>query len=185
MTYFSRLTDIVTCNLTKLLAEADDPVAALQEIIAEMDAGMAGARRSMQTAQGNEDRIRGEVEEHSCKITHGQKSEGASGRWCGRPGSTGSSAKREVTDLVAGLEQQLLAAEQTREHLATTFRALEARLAEAQRRQHGSADGEALSGTDVGRNQVPQRLQKLKMNWPRSSENSASHRASDQRPKPD
>ena len=62
MTYFSRLTDIVTCNLTKLLAEADDPAAALQEIIAEMDAGMAGARRSMQTAQGNEDRIRGEVE---------------------------------------------------------------------------------------------------------------------------
>ena len=62
MTYFSRLTDIVTCNLTRLLAEADDPVAALQEIIAEMEAGMAGARRSMQTAQGNEDRIRSEVE---------------------------------------------------------------------------------------------------------------------------
>ena len=53
MTYFSRLTDIVTCNLTRLLAEADDTVAALQEIIAEMEAGMAGARRSMQTAQGN------------------------------------------------------------------------------------------------------------------------------------
>ncbi len=151
MTYFSRLTDIVTCNLTKLLAEADDPVAALQEIIAEMDAGMTGARRSMQTAQGNEDRIRGEVEEHSCKITHwSEKAKEHLGAGAEDQARLALVRKREVTDLVAGLEQQLLAAEQTREHLATTFRALEARLAEAQRRQHGSADGEALSGTDVG-----------------------------------
>jgi phage shock protein A len=146
MTYFSRLTDIVTCNLTKLLAEADDPAAALQEIIA----GMAGARRSMQTAQGNEDRIRSEVEEHSGQITH----------WSNKAkehlvaGSDDQARlalvrKREVEDLVAGLEQQLLAAEQTREHLATTFRALEARLAEARRRQHGT-DGEESSGTGDG-----------------------------------
>ena len=151
MTYFSRLTDIVTCNLTKLLAEADDPVAALQEIIAEMDAGMAGARRSMQTAQGNEDRIRGEVEEHSGKITHwSEKAKEYLGAGAEDQARLALVRKREVKDLVAGLEQQLLAAEQTREHLATTFRALEARLAEAQRRQHGSADGEELSGTDAG-----------------------------------
>ena len=151
MTYFSRLTDIVTCNLTKLLAEADDPAAALQEIIAEMDAGMAGARRSMQTAQRNEDRIRGEVEERSAQIAH----------WAGKAkehlvaGVEGQARlalvrKREVEDLVAGLEQQLVAAEQTREHLSTTFRALEARLAEARRRQQGGADGEESSATDTG-----------------------------------
>jgi phage shock protein A len=153
MTYFSRLTDIVTCNLTRLLAEADDPVAALQEIIAEMEAGMAGARRSMQTAQGNEDRIRSEVEEHSAQITH----------WSNKAkehlvaGSDDQARlalvrKREVEDLVAGLEQQLLAAEQTREHLFTTFRALEARLAEARRRQQsgvgGAEPGDAESGSD-------------------------------------
>ena len=150
MTYFSRLTDIVTCNLTKLLAEADDPVAALQEIIAEMDAGMAGARRSMQTAQGNEDRIRGEVEEHSRKITYwSEKAKEHLGAGAEDQARLALVRKREVKDLVAGLEQQLLAAEQTREHLATTFRALEARLAEAQRRQHGSTDGEELSGTDA------------------------------------
>lgn len=149
MTYFSRLTDIVTCNLTKLLAEADDPVAALQEIIAEMDAGMAGARRSMQTAQANEDRIRGEVEEHSRQITHW--SEKAKEHLVAEAEDQARLAlvrKREVEDLVAGLEQQLLAAEQTREHLATTFRALEARLAEARRRQQGVADGEGSPGGD-------------------------------------
>ena len=40
MTYFSRLTDIVTCNLTKLLAEADDPAVALQEIIDGTPSGL-------------------------------------------------------------------------------------------------------------------------------------------------
>ena len=146
MTYFSRLTDIVTCNLTRLLAEADDPMAALQEIIAEMEAGMTGARRSMQTAQANEDRIRSEVEEHSRQITH----------WSNRAkehlvaGAEDQARlalvrKREVEDLIAGLEQQLLAAEQTREHLATTFRALEARLAEARRRQQTGTDDEKSS----------------------------------------
>lgn len=146
MTYFSRLTDIVTCNLTRLLAEADDPMAALQEIIAEMEAGMTGARRSMQTAQANEDRIRSEVEEHSRQITH----------WSNRAkehlvaGAEDQARlalvrKREVEDLIAGLEQQLLAAEQTREHLATTFRALEARLAEARRRQQTGTDEEKSS----------------------------------------
>jgi phage shock protein A len=147
MTYFSRLTDIVTCNLTKLLAEADDPAAALQEIIAEMDAGMAGARRSMQTAQRNEDRIRSEVEEHSGQITHwSDKAKEHLVAGSDDQARLALVRKREVEDLVAGLEQQLVAAEQTREHLATTFRALEARLAEARRRQQGGADGEESAG---------------------------------------
>lgn len=146
MTYFSRLTDIVTCNLTKLLAEADDPAAALVEIIAEMDAGMAGARRSMLTAQGNEDRIRGEVQEHSSQVTH----------WAARAkqhliaGAEDQARlalvrKREVEDLVAGLEQQLQAAVQTREHLTTTFGAMEARLAEARRRQQTGTETEDMT----------------------------------------
>lgn len=156
MTYFSRLTDIVTCNLTRLLAEADDPAAALQEIIAEMDAGMAGARRSMQTAQGNENRIRGEVEEHSRQITHwSDKAKEHLVAGAEDQARLALVRKREVEDLVAGLEQQLLAAEQTREHLATTFRALEARLAEARRRQQSSADGEEPADADSGAGSSP------------------------------
>ena len=45
MSYFSRLTDIVTCNLTELLAREADPAAALEGIIAEMQEGLAGAKR--------------------------------------------------------------------------------------------------------------------------------------------
>jgi phage shock protein A len=63
MPFFSRLTDIVTCNLTSLLAAAADPQAALEEVIGEMEQGVAGAQRSMKTAGDNERRLRSEIDE--------------------------------------------------------------------------------------------------------------------------
>ena len=136
MAYFSRLTDIVQCNLTRLLEESDDPAATLTEIISEMEAGLAGAERSMKTAVGNEDSIRADLQEQ----------DGQMARWAEQARSELSAGnedqarlslirKKEVEDLTAGLTEQLKAAEQTREHLSTTFRALEARLADARRRQ--------------------------------------------------
>jgi len=136
MAYFSRLTDIVTCNLTKLIDEAEDRAAAIAQIIREMEDGLAGARRSMQTAQNNEDRLAGELSEQSLQVSY----------WADKAreqlkGGDENQArvslvrKREAESLVAGLQQQQQAAVSTREHLATTFRALEARLADAKRRQ--------------------------------------------------
>lgn len=139
MSYFSRLTDIVTCNLSALLAEADDPAAALREIIAEMREGLAGAKRSVATATASEARLAGEITEHRLQseqwdakarseLTAGRESEA---RNC-------LLRKREVQDLIAGLEQQHRAANATKEHLSTMHRALEARLAEALRRQEAA-----------------------------------------------
>ena len=63
MNYFSRLTDIVTCNLNEMLAREADPAAALRKIITEMEAGLAGARRSVATAAANGERLGKEVAE--------------------------------------------------------------------------------------------------------------------------
>lgn len=142
MSYFSRLTDIVTCNLSALLADATDPQAALVEIIHEMEEGVAGARRSVKTATTNEERIRSEIDEHMQQTAH----------WADTAREELSASredkarlaimrKREVEDLVAGLEQQHAAAAATREHLTTTLHALEARLADAHRRQSEMAAG--------------------------------------------
>lgn len=136
MTYFSRLTDIVTCNLTKLIEEADDPVAAIEEIIQEMKEGLQGANRSLRTAEKNVERIQSELDEHRTQINHWSDN-------ARKALSSGSEAearqhlirKKEAEALVAGLEQQAKAAEGTREHLLTTLRALEARMLDAQRRQ--------------------------------------------------
>lgn len=136
MSYFSRLTDIVTCNLTHLLEHAEDPQAAIAEIISEMREGLSGAQRSVSTASASEDRLKGEIDSHREQVE----------MWTVKAkellvaGSEGEARqsllrKREVEDLIAGLSQQHKAAVATREHLATMQRALEARLAEALRRQ--------------------------------------------------
>lgn len=136
MSYFSRLTDIVTCSLSQLLSEADDPKAAIAEIIAEMREGLSGAQRSVNTATVSEQRLRLEIDSHREQIE----------MWTGKAKEQLLSGiesearqsllrKREVEDLIAGLSQQHKAAIATREHLATMQRALEARLAEAIRCQ--------------------------------------------------
>ncbi|MCH7988083.1 MAG: PspA/IM30 family protein [Planctomycetes bacterium] len=148
MRHFNRLTDIVTCSLTEILSSAADPQAALQEIIHEMEEGVAGANRSVTTAQASAERIERELEEHRAQIE----------QWTDKARqelSAGSEdaarlalmRKSEVEDVVAGLEQQQQAAITTRDHLSTMQRAVEARLAEAQRRlqqlETGQPPGEA------------------------------------------
>lgn len=144
MSFFSRLTDIVTCNLSHLLAQAEDPHAVIAEIIREMREGLSGAQRSVNTASASEERLRMEIDSHrtqiemwTCKarehLVAGVETEARQSLL----------RKREVEDLIAGLTQQHKAAIATRDHLATMQRALEARLAEALRKQ------ESLGGAVV------------------------------------
>lgn len=135
MSYFSRLTDIVTCNLSALLAETNDPVRALTDIVAEMHEGLAGAKRSVATATASAARLAGEMADHRRQAEQWDertKTELKAGR--DEEARTCLLRKREVLDLIAGLEQQYRAAVATQEHLSTMHRALEARLAEALRR---------------------------------------------------
>jgi len=149
MAHFSRLTDIVTCNLSSILAAADDPRITLDELVDEMQQGVAGAKRSMKTARDNEENLRSDMAEHQLQVedwttqardllTSGDE-EGA---------RSALFRKRELTDLIAGLEQNLQAAVATREHLTTTYRALEARLSEAKRRS-SVLSGATSKSTDV------------------------------------
>lgn len=136
MTYFSRLSDIVTCNLNELLEREADPQAAIFSILREMEAGVAGANRSVATATSNQQRIQSEIDEHRQHIAHWQDK--ARQELSARHEEAARRAlmrKREVEDLIAGLQQQLTAAVSTCQQLETTRRALEARLAEARRLQ--------------------------------------------------
>ena len=63
MPYFSRLTEIVTCNLTALLDGAEDKQATHEEIIQEIQEGITGAQRSVRTAHNNVARIECEISE--------------------------------------------------------------------------------------------------------------------------
>jgi len=136
MSYFSRLTDIVTCNLTQLLSEAADPRAAIQQILREIEEGVAGAQRSVNTAAANAERLAREIEEHR-RMAAGWASRAKEHLLAQRESDARQALlrKKEVDDLIAGLEHQHQSAVATREHLATVQRAIEARYAEALRKQ--------------------------------------------------
>lgn len=148
MSYFSRLTDIVTCNLTKLLNETDDPRAAIADIVREMEEGLAGAQRSVNTAANSEQRLRREMDDHRAAATSWtEKARGHLAAHAEVQARECLLRKREVEDLIAGLEQQHKAAVATKEHLATMQRALEARLSEALRKRESLGATLAVSET--------------------------------------
>lgn len=149
MAFFSRLTDIVTCSLTDLLAEANDPRQTLAEIILEMEEGLAGAQRSVQTSQRTEQRLRDELRESQSQIEHWE-TQALSDLRGGDENAARMALyrKKESQDLAAGLEQQVRVAHTTSESLMTTYRA-EARLAEARRRLDLLGGASTSSGTDA------------------------------------
>jgi len=158
MTYFSRLTDIVTCNLTDLLKEADDPIATLDEIVLEMEEGLAGARRSVNTAAKNAERLRNEIEAHRNQVAIWKESARqavAAGRE--DEARIALSRKQELEDVAAGLEQEYGAAVATRDHLETTLRALQARLTDA-RRKRAELTGDLLPEEPATRYAEPESL---------------------------
>lgn len=142
MSYFTRLTDIVTCNLSDLLDGESDPQAAITQIIVEIERGVASAERSMTTASSTRERLRRELDEHRERIDHWNDQ---ARDWLKtgdeRQARLSLICKSEVEDLVAGLTQQLESAIATCDHMSTTFRALQARLAEARRRKQGLVQG--------------------------------------------
>jgi phage shock protein A len=151
MSYFSRLTDIVTCNLTEILAEAEDPEKTLEEIIAEMRQGVASAQRTVKAATSQEESLRAEVEEQSGQISYWAQ-QARRELEQGRENEARHSLRRkkEVEDLVAGLQREHESAKRSAEERITTLHALEARLADAIRRRAAlTGDSQASSDADA------------------------------------
>lgn len=151
MPYFSRLTDIVTCSLTALLEGVEDPAAALAEIIHEIHQGIEGAKRSARTAVLNAGRLQSEIDEQKEQVGYWvtqAKSRLAEGN--DDQARQALLRKREVENLVAALVDQHRAATATEHHLTTMLHALQARLAEAERRLRGETGSETDSITRAG-----------------------------------
>jgi phage shock protein A len=136
MSFFSRLSDIVSCKIDDLIGEQADPAAAMARIISEIEEGLAGAKRSVTAAGGSEERLKGELAERRQQAAWwGDKARQELAHDHEDAARQALMRKRETEDLAAGIEQQLAAATSTREHLSTTMRAIEARLSEARRKQ--------------------------------------------------
>ncbi len=136
MTYFSRLTDIVTCHLSSILAKSSDPQAALEQILFEMEQGIAGAKRSVATAARNVEQIHQNRAEQQKMADHWlEQTKAALVAKDDEKAKQFLFRRKESEALVAGLDQQLQSAVATYEHLLTMSKALEARKSEALRKQ--------------------------------------------------
>jgi len=134
MAFFSRLTEIVSCNVKTLLKEADDPLVAIRDIIGEIEEGISGARRSLKTASDNADRLTREMDKqvgqialwHAKAIESLRKQDEEQARYA-------LQREMEITDLTNALKQQQEASQRTLEQIRTTLKGLEAQLATARR----------------------------------------------------
>lgn len=134
MAFFSRLTEIVACNLQTLLKDASDPTSAIRDIIAEIEEGVAGARRSSKTVTDNIDRLTREIDKQlgqvalwNAKAIEALRSKDeAQARYA-------LQRQLEISDLSEALKQQQDAAKRTLDQITTTLKGLEAQLATARR----------------------------------------------------
>ncbi len=142
MSFFSRLSDIVSCKLNELIGEQGDPAAAIARIITEIEEGLAGAKRSVTAGGASEERLKAELAERQQQAAWwGEKARQELAQDHDDSARQALLRKRETEDLAAGIEQQLAAATSTRAHLSTMM----ARLAEARRKQQ-----EFLTGPSSG-----------------------------------
>lgn len=135
MPHFSRLTDIVTCNLTEILQMSPDPAKTLQEIIQEMDEGLSACRRSVATSSGNYERLSKEISAHTEQVAEWiqQARQSLAG---GNEAAARSALTRkvELEGLIDGLKPEMDAAYSTFQHMLRIQKALEARQSDAARR---------------------------------------------------
>ena len=135
MPHFSRLTDIITCSLTEILAAAAEPAVTLQEIIGEMNEGLAACRRNVRTSTDNSERLKREIAEYETQVVV-WKDRAKQNLADSDEDAARNSLRRkvEVEDLIAGLRPELDAAVSASQHMLRIQKALEARLAEALRK---------------------------------------------------
>src|SRR4051812_32432147 len=136
MGVFSRLSDLVVANVYALLDLAEDPERMLSQVIREMEAGLAVARRHAAVAIAAERRLARELEQHRAAAEHWQGKAGEA-LTAGREALARQALARKLEheDLVRGLAVQQAAVTQTGERLRSALRALDNRLADARRRQ--------------------------------------------------
>jgi len=136
MSIFSRLSDIITSNINALLDRAENPEWMIAQIIREMEEGLASAKRYVATAIAAERRIDRELEQNRLQAER-WKSKARQAMTAGREdlARRALARKMEHEDLVHSLEIQHEQALQTCQNVRTSLHALEARLAEARRKQ--------------------------------------------------
>jgi phage shock protein A len=136
MSLLARLSDLIAANLNAMLDRAEDPEKLLAEVIRQMEAGLVTARQHGARAIAAERRLERELEQNRTGTAY-WKDQANRALGHGREDLARRALARKIEhdDLVGALGPQLAAAHQTSTEVKRALRALEARLAEARRKQ--------------------------------------------------
>jgi phage shock protein A len=136
MGLFARLSDLISANLNSLLDAAEDPERMLAQVIREMELGLADARQQGACAIAAERRLGRELEQNRAAAAHWkEQARLALNSQREDLARKALARKLEHDDLVRALDSQWTAARQTSTEVKAALHALEARLAEARRKQ--------------------------------------------------
>src|SRR5262249_27151554 len=114
MGVFARLSDIIASNINALLDKAENPEYLIAQVIREMEAGLAAAKRYAATAIAAERRIDRELDHHHLQVDFWQnKAREALSRGREELARRTLVRKQEHADLVRCLETQRTEAFQT------------------------------------------------------------------------
>lgn len=136
MGIFKRLSDIMTANVNDMLDRAEDPEKMMKQIIREMDEAIQGAKRNVAQAIAGEKKLGKELETNKrLRDEWHKKAQEAVALDREDLARKALTRKKEHESVIAGLEPQHVEAEKTAENLRKTLGALQAKLADAKRRQ--------------------------------------------------
>jgi phage shock protein A len=136
MGFFARLSNLISANLNAMLDAAEDPATMLAQVIREMESSLATARRHGAKAIAAERRLERELEQNRADAASWQTQAALAIR-NGREDLARLALARKIEhdDLVNALAPQLAAAQRTSAQVKTALRAIDARLAEARRKE--------------------------------------------------
>jgi phage shock protein A len=136
MSIFGRISDIIAANVNALLDKAEDPEKMIAQIIREMRTALERARQQGAGAIATERQLARELNEHRNQIAFWQdRARRALAEQREELARQALQRRIEEEDLVRGLERQHARATETSAAVRTTIGALNARLAEAQRKE--------------------------------------------------
>lgn len=136
MRIFKRLSDIVSSNLNDLLDRAEDPAKMVTQILREMEEGLEAARRVTTQTVVDEKKLQKELDRNRALVGEWQR-RAVQAVEAGRDdlAKKALARKMEIESVLGSLGSQHETAKATAEQMKGTLKALEARLAEAKRRQ--------------------------------------------------
>jgi len=136
MGIFSRMSDIISANINYLLDKAEDPEKMIKQVIAEMHEKIQEARNATAQTIAAEKRLQKEVETNQQQVEEWhQKALQAVQSGNDDLARKALGRKKEHDHIVAGLQPQQEAAHAASENLKVQLQALQAKLAEAKRKQ--------------------------------------------------